>query len=100
MAAYGIFDIINVHDEEQMAKYREGVMATVAQYDGKYVVIGGTVEPVEGSPRPVFPVIIEFPSLAQARRWYESEAYRKLRALRLAATTSSAYFVAGIGEDA
>jgi uncharacterized protein (DUF1330 family) len=76
------------------------VTATVEQFGGKYVVIGGRVDLIEGANKPCFPVIIEFPSLAQAHRWYESEAYEGLRGLRLAATTSSAYFVAGLGESA
>lgn len=75
-------------------------MATVDQFGGRYVVIGGHVDLIEGAYKPVFPVIIEFPSLAQAHHWYKSEAYEGLRALRLAATTSSAYVVAGVGEGA
>jgi uncharacterized protein (DUF1330 family) len=100
MAAYCIFDIIQVHDEQKMAEYREGVTATVDQFGGRYIVVGGAVDLVEGTYKPVFPVVIEFPSLAQAHRWYESEAYAGLRALRLAITTSSAYFVTSLGEGA
>lgn len=100
MAAYCIFDIARIHDEEQMAAYREAVIATVSQYHGRYIVIGGPVDLLEGAHKPIFPVIIEFPSLAQAHRWYESEEYRPLRELRRSATTSSAYFVAGLGGEA
>jgi uncharacterized protein (DUF1330 family) len=42
-------------------------------------------------------VLIEFPSLAQAHRWYESDAYHDLKALRLAATTGNAVFIEGTG---
>lgn len=98
MAAYCIFDNIQVHDEQKLAEYREAVLQTVEQNGGRYVVVGGTVDLVEGSYRPVFPVIIEFPSLGQARHWYHSEEYRALKALRLAATTSNAYFVEGVAE--
>jgi uncharacterized protein (DUF1330 family) len=98
MAAYCIFDITEIHDEQKMAEYRDGVIATVAQFSGRYIVIGGTVDLLEGAHKPVFPVIIEFPSLAQAHSWYESEEYGPLREARRSATSSSAYFVAGIDE--
>lgn len=42
----------------------------------------------------------ELASLAQAHRWYKPEAYAGLRRLRVAATTSSAYFVPGPGQSA
>jgi len=46
--------------------------------------------------RPVFPVLIQFPSMDEARRWYDSEDYRELKRLRLAATSSSGVFIAGL----
>jgi uncharacterized protein (DUF1330 family) len=44
-------------------------------------------------------VLIEFPSLEHARRWYGSEAYRDLKTLRLAATRGNAVFIDGSGFD-
>jgi uncharacterized protein (DUF1330 family) len=41
---------------------------------------GGPFQVLEGSYLPVFPVRIEFPVLEAARRWYDSEEYRKLNA--------------------
>jgi uncharacterized protein (DUF1330 family) len=40
-------------------------------------------------------VLIEFPSLKQAHRWYNSEEYRELKELRLAATRGYAVFIEG-----
>jgi len=40
----------------------------VAQYGGKYLVIGGPIDSVEGTWRPAFPVLIE-----HAHGWYNSE---------------------------
>jgi uncharacterized protein (DUF1330 family) len=40
-------------------------------------------------------VVLEFPSLAQARRWYESEEYREPKAIRLAASNANLVFVDG-----
>ncbi|HEX8190469.1 MAG TPA: DUF1330 domain-containing protein [Pyrinomonadaceae bacterium] len=50
-----------------------------------------------GEWRPVFPVLIEFPDLETAHRWYDSEEYRELKALRLAATKGNAVFIEGTG---
>ena len=95
MAAYCFFDVHEITDVDKMAKYRAGVLATVEQYSGRYLTVGGKFNVVEGNWQPVFPVIIEFPSLAQAHRWYDSEEYRDLKALRLAATRGNAVFIEG-----
>ncbi|MBE2216189.1 MAG: DUF1330 domain-containing protein [Opitutaceae bacterium] len=93
MSAYCFFDILEVTDAEKMEAYRAGVVATVHQYGGRYVVIGGPLEVVEGHWQPAFPVMLEFPSLAEARRWYQSPEYEPLKALRLAATRGNAVFM-------
>lgn len=97
MPAYCFFDVLEVIDHEKLEKYREGVLATVERYGGRYLTVGGRCEAVEGEWRPVFPVLIEFPGLEQARRWYDSEEYRELKALRLAATRGNAVFIEGTG---
>ncbi|HKY04599.1 MAG TPA: DUF1330 domain-containing protein [Blastocatellia bacterium] len=96
MAAYCFFDVLEITDEEKMEQYRAGVFRTVEQYGGRYLAIGGKTDLVEGEWRPVFPVIIEFPSLEQAHRWYNAEEYRSLKQLRLAATKGHAVFIEGL----
>jgi uncharacterized protein (DUF1330 family) len=71
------------------------VLDVVTQFGGRYLAVGGKFDVVEGYWRPVFPVIIEFPSLEQAHRWYDSPEYRDLQTLRLAATKSNAVFIEG-----
>ena len=97
MAAYCFFDILETTDPGKMEKYRTGVAATVQHYGGRYLALGGPFDVVEGQWRPVFPVLLEFPSLAQAHRWYDSDEYRELKALRLAATRGNAVFIEGLG---
>ena len=98
MPAYCVFDIREITDPAAMDVYRARVLATVERYGGRYVVRGGRFDVVEGDWRPVLPVIIEFPSLEQAHRWYDSEEYRELKDLRLRATRSDAVFVEGLPE--
>jgi hypothetical protein len=51
------------------------------------------VQTLEGDWKPKRMVVTEFPNIEQARRWYDSEEYRALKALRLrtarAASSSS-----------
>ena len=96
MPAYCVFHIRQVLDPALLAAYRERVRATVEHYGGRYVFVGGVVEVVEGDWRPAFPVIIEFPSLAQARAWYDSPEYAPLKAQRLGATRGGAVFMEGL----
>ncbi|HWQ32800.1 MAG TPA: DUF1330 domain-containing protein [Blastocatellia bacterium] len=97
MSAYCFFDVLKVTDPERLEKYREGVLATVERYGGRYLTIGGQCDVMEGDWKPVFPVLIEFPGLEQAHRWCNSEEYRELKALRLAATRGDAVFIEGTG---
>jgi len=95
MAAYYLVDVREIKDAAKMEDYRARINAVVERFGGCYVVIGGPFQVVEGSYQPVFPVMIQFPSMADARRWYDSEDYRELKALRLSATVSNAFFMQG-----
>lgn len=99
MSAYAFFDVLEVTDAVRLEQYRQAVGATVERYGGRYLSVGGECEVVEGTWRPVFPVLIEFPSLERARRWYASTEYRDLKALRLGATRGHAVFLDGTGPE-
>jgi uncharacterized protein (DUF1330 family) len=96
MAAYCLFDNLEIFDQAKMEEYRKGVMPVVQQFGGRYVVVGGKVDLMEGTAQPSYPVMIEFPSLEQAHRWYGSEEYRELKSLRLEAGRFNAVFVEGL----
>lgn len=100
MAAYFVFDVREIKDADKAAEYRGQVFDTVKQFDGRYLVLGGPVDLVEGYWIPKIPVIIEFPSLEKARAWYESDAYGPLKSLRREATESHAVLVDGFNPDA
>ncbi len=69
--------------------------ATIAKHGGRYLVRGGRVERLEGTWNPTRLVVLEFPSMEQARRWYDSEDYRGPKALRMKCTLTDAVFVEG-----
>jgi len=96
MLAYVFFDILEIVDQKKMEEYRLQIGATVEHYGGRYLVRGGKVDILEGDWSLVRAVIIEFPSLEQAYRWYESEDYKELRALRSGAAKLNAVFIEGV----
>ena len=95
MAAYFFVDVREIKDPAQMQDYRSRINVVVENFGGRYVVIGGPFEVVEGSYQPVFPVMIQFPNIDDARRWYNSDEYCDLKALRLEATVSNAFLMEG-----
>ena len=96
MSAYCFFDNLEVTDAAKLEEYKNRVAPVVEKYAGRYIVLGGKMDVVEGDWQPVFPVIIEFPSLEQAHRWYASDEYREFKALRLSAVRSNAVFIEGL----
>jgi len=99
MSAYFLFDNLKVNDPAALEEYKRRAAPLIAAYGGRYVVIGGEVELVEGSWRPTFPVMIEFPDIEHARRWYRSAEYRELKGLRLGAVESNGVLLAGLPNE-
>jgi uncharacterized protein (DUF1330 family) len=87
---------IDVHDRALFEEYRKLVPATIARYGGRYLVRGGATDTVEGDWAPKRIVVLEFPTLEQARKWYHSAEYRPILAMRLKAANSKAILVEGV----
>jgi uncharacterized protein (DUF1330 family) len=85
---------ITVTDIEAYQAYRALVPGILAAHDGKFLVRAGAQEIVEGTARPRT-VVIEFPSLAAARRCYESSEYQAAKALRINASSGDICIVEG-----
>ena len=94
MPAYFIVDN-EVTDHAGFEEYRKQVPGTVEKYGGKFLVRGGQFEQLEGSWQPTRLVLLEFPSMEQAKRWYDSEEYREPKALRLKASKANLIMVEG-----
>ncbi len=94
MAAYVIGDI-EVTDPAAFQEYRNRVGATVEQYGGRFVVRGGRVDLKEGDWQPHRLLMVEFPSLEQAERWYNSSEYKPLIAIREKAARTQMIIVEG-----
>ena len=96
MKGYCLFDNVQVHNFEKLEDYKKKAAPLVQQYGGRYIILGGKFTVVEGSWKPRFMVMIEFPSYDVAQQWYNSEEYKELKALRLSAVDSHGIIVEGI----
>lgn len=95
MKAYALLDL-QITDQERFLEYQKVAPATVAQYDGKFIVKGGHTTKHEGDWAPSRLVVIEFPSRARAEEWLNSEEYQKATLLRQAAAKTNIILVDGI----
>lgn len=81
MAAYVVVDI-SIQDPATYERYKELAPPAIAAYGGRYLVRGGTTTSLEGDWKPERLVILEFPTAAQAKAWWESREYAAAKALR------------------
>ena len=81
MPAYIIIEI-EIKDQKMFDEYKKLATDTIALYGGKYLVRGGETEILEGDWIPNRIVILEFPSMDQAKKWYSSEEYAPAMKLR------------------
>jgi uncharacterized protein (DUF1330 family) len=95
MPAYVIADV-TIEDPERYPDYVRQVPATLEPYGGRFIVRGGALETAEGGWQPQRLVVIEFPSLEQAKAWYESPEYRPARQLRWDTSKARIVFVEGV----
>jgi len=95
MTAYVIVDI-EVTDPEGYKEYAKMAPATVTLYGGKYIARGGHNETLEGDWQAKRLVILEFPSVEQARNWVDSPEYAPARKLRHQYARSNMVVVEGV----
>ena len=84
-AGYVIVEM-KISDPERYKEYMAAAPATIAAAGGEYLVRGGRHEPLEGDWQPARLAVLKFPSLEQAKAWYDGERYRAARARRAGAT--------------
>ena len=95
MPAYLIANI-DVHDPATFETYRQQVPPVIASFGGRYLVRGGEVLPVEGDPGLKRVVVLEFPSLEDARRFWHSPEYEPVKRLRERSATCQVALVDGV----
>jgi uncharacterized protein (DUF1330 family) len=94
MAGYLIANV-EVTNAARFEEYRQKVGSVVAQFGGRFIVLGGEVRRLEGYLPIRRLVVVEFPSLDAAEQFYDSPEYQPLLKIRLASTKSDVMLAAG-----
>lgn len=89
-----------LHDADGIRPYSQQVEGTFAPYSGRYIVRGGHLSGLEGTPPGdgTRMIVIQFDSLKQAEDWYNSPEYTALRPIRQASGETNAYIMEGLAE--
>lgn len=95
MAAYVLVQI-DITDPIRYDEYKRLAGPTVTAFGGRYLARGGTTDVLEGDREAGRVVILEFPSAAQARQWWNSDEYRAPKAMRQAAARTEMILVEGV----
>jgi uncharacterized protein (DUF1330 family) len=95
MPAYVIVDC-EVSDPERYETYKALAPPAIAKFGGRYLVRGGDVTPLEGDWQPSRVVILEFPDVETAKRFYASPEYSAARAKRADAAIMNMIVVPGV----
>src|SRR5579863_5823113 len=98
MSAYAVAHMRRVSMGPAIVEYLERIDATLAPFGGRFTVHGGEFELLEGS-WPGHLIVIEFPGRAQARAWYDSDAYQAIAALRTDNSDSDVILIDGVGPE-
>ena len=95
MPAYVIVDV-SIEDQKEYEEYKKLTPATIAAFDGRFVVRGGETQTLEGDWKPGRIVVLEFPTVARANEWWNSETYAEAKVIRQRAAKTKMIVVAGV----
>ena len=97
MAVYAVFIRERTRDRSELDVYTPKAAASMAGHRMKVLAAYGPQERLEG-PEMEGVVIVEFPSMEEARAWYDSPAYREAREHRFRGADYRAFIVEGLVE--
>lgn len=98
MSTYAIAHVQSMTPGPEIVEYLERIDATLAPYDGQFLVHGDPADVREGNFAGDV-IVIKFPDRQRAAGWYESVAYSEIVSLRTANTTGWVIFVDGVPAD-
>ncbi|MHC4260651.1 MAG: DUF1330 domain-containing protein [Planctomycetota bacterium] len=84
MAGY-VIARVEVTDPERYKEYLKLTPATIAKFGGRFIARAGETLSLEGPEETRRVVILEFGSLEQAKQWYHSDDYQRVRKMRVGA---------------
>lgn len=92
MATFAVGHLRSVNMGPPIVAYLEQIEATLAPFDGHFVVHGGAAEVIEGGWSGDL-IIIRFPDRDRARNWYASPAYQAILPLRRENAEGDVFFI-------
>jgi uncharacterized protein (DUF1330 family) len=95
VAAYVIVQV-EVNDPVRYEDYKMMVPPSLAKFGGRFLVRGGKTHTLEGKWAPKRFVMVEFPSVEQAKAWWASPEYAEAKALRQATAESMMIVAEGV----
>ena len=95
MPAYVLVQV-DVKDPVRYEDYKGMVPPSLEKFGGRFLVRGGKTHTMEGTWAPRRFVIVEFPSVEQAKAWWASPEYAEAKALRQATSESHLIIAEGL----
>jgi len=95
MAKGYIIGHVSIHDVEAYKAYAANNDKLAPAFEGRFLARGGTSEVVEGECLPRH-VILEFPTYAQAKAFYDSPGYQENLKIRQANADSVIVLLEGV----
>ncbi|HTF95678.1 MAG TPA: DUF1330 domain-containing protein [Cellvibrio sp.] len=84
----------NITDASWCDDYVKNVTPMLVEYGGRYLTRSPNITLLEGSEKPQFSIVAEFPSKEAALNFYDSAAYAPYKTVRLRGSTSKFMLVA------
>jgi uncharacterized protein (DUF1330 family) len=95
VTAYVIYLRERVLDQVEIDLYRQMAPAARAGHSVKRLAFYGDLDTLEGEPF-LGAAVLTFPSMAEARAWYDSSAYQEAAAHRRAGAQGRMFIIDGI----
>ena len=93
-SGYIIFSV-SITDPVQYEEYKKFSTLAMQAHGAEVCVRGGKIEVLEGDWQPERMVVLKFPSVEQAKRFYDSPEYRRAREARTRAAVMCAVLIEG-----
>jgi uncharacterized protein (DUF1330 family) len=98
MNCYAIGYIENIKMGPAIRTYLENIHDTLAPFGGRFIIHGGEKQMLEGRANGDL-IVIAFPSIENARNWYESPAYQAIIHNRTQNSEGMVFLVEGVDPD-
>ena len=95
MAAYAIFIREKLRDPEVIEVYNSKAGPSLGGHPAKVLAAYGAIQTLEGAPSEGV-VLLEFPTMAAAKAWYDGPAYREAREHRFKGADYRVLFFEGL----